>query len=190
MSEIEAAQNKINEQLRSLFVRQRIDIVPKVTYCIVAELCFMFFYIVITTICWHEWSSTRELGFAWLLLAFYFFFWLKNVVDFVEIFGTIVKDTALNDGVHPVEMSYPHAVLAVSMVVGAAVNWYLNSETVFFLYSGLYCAGSVVSFCHFRLLKAFMTEPDESDLKVAMERAKREKAEMDRENAELLGVNK
>lgn len=42
---------------QKLYVQKRLSLVPKITYCIILEMIYMFLYLVLSVICRHEFSS-------------------------------------------------------------------------------------------------------------------------------------
>ena len=50
---------------------------PRITYCIVLEMIYMFIYAILTVVCRHDFMSHRSHAIAWLLFLLYFVFWAK-----------------------------------------------------------------------------------------------------------------
>ena len=128
----------------------------------------MFFYIVLTVCCRHEFSSPRSHAIAWLLFVFYFFFWAKQSYAFLETFGRIVRDTKLT-GDQPIEECYTLAGMSVATLVASCVTFYTcyyqNNQSPFIYYSFEYLFGAAVMSWHTKLLRDFHTEPSKEDIK-------------------------
>ena len=86
----------MERELEKVFISKRLLIVPKVTYCIAAEMVLQLAYIAVTLLCLQDFSTLREVMMAWLVLFCYVVIWAKQAWQFVVTFGTIVRDTKLN----------------------------------------------------------------------------------------------
>lgn len=142
---------------------------PKVTYCIVLEMVYMFAYIVLTVFCRHSFSTHKNHGLAWLLFLFYFFFWAKLSYSFLATFGRIVRDTKVS-GDQPIEECYTLAFMSLATLFASFVIFYLNYDVagqagLVIYYSFLFLFGAAIMSWHAKLLRDFHTEPTLEDLK-------------------------
>jgi hypothetical protein len=83
----------LSDPLTKQFVHKRLRLVPQVTLCIVLEMVYMFFYIVLTVGCRDQFSSPKIHLAAWMAFLVYFMFWGKISYSFMVLFGRIVRDT-------------------------------------------------------------------------------------------------
>lgn len=135
-------------------------------YCIIAEMVFMFFYIVLVLLCWNEWSSQRQHLYAWLLLLTYVFFWGKTSFHFAfNTFGAIARDTQIKSD-NPIEESYNLGGMSALLFVATVYSFFVFRNEHFHvqLFAVEFLAGAFIHFWHFYLLKSFHTEPDDEDL--------------------------
>jgi len=155
--------------LTKFFVQKRIGLVPKVTYCIVLEMVYMFAYVVLTVTCRHSFSSIRSHISAWIGFLFYFFFWGKLSYSFLATFGRIVRDTKVS-GDQPIEECYTLAFMSLATLLASFVTFYLTYDakgegSLVIYYSFLYLFGAAIMSWHAKLLRDFHTEPTVEDLK-------------------------
>ena len=168
---------EIYEDLKmKCFMIKKFELIPKIVFPMVIELCFIFIYVIQNIAC-RDLVSGQVQFYSWIFLIAYFIYHSKLGFSFLKTFIDLMKD---KEEANEVEQSkrqitskdeymVVYAIGILTMILGVIIGQSFKQNRLYF-YSIILYAHSTVLMFHGWNLKDFFMEPDQEEVKQISDR--------------------